>query len=90
MVLGAEIAGAEPLAEEGVLRLLRVVPVALHHVRAADDDFANGAVGKLVSAVVDDLHLTIGTGRPTDAGLRTPPIGFMQVAGEHSVGPSPS
>src|SRR4029077_20625598 len=61
LVLVAEVAGAVPAVDEGGRRLFGLVPVARHHVGAADDDLADltfayfGAVG-IGDADVDSHH----------------------------------
>jgi hypothetical protein len=45
VVLGAEVAGAEPAVDDGRGRVVGTVQVAVHQVVAADDELADLAVG---------------------------------------------
>src|ERR1019366_204592 len=47
----------EPPVPDRVGRVLVAVPIALHHVVAADDDLADLALVDVLAVVVDDLHL---------------------------------
>src|SRR5580692_6800667 len=64
-----DVAGAEPVSEEGGLRLLRVLPVAARHLRSAQADFAVLAGGQAVAVIVADLDLDMGEGAPRGANL---------------------
>jgi hypothetical protein len=51
---------------------LRVVPVALHDVVAADRDLADPADADVLAVLVEELHLAPGDGNADGAGLRRP------------------
>ena len=51
----AHVACVEPAVDDRVGRCLGILPVAGHHVLAADDDFSLGAVRHLVALFIADL-----------------------------------
>src|SRR4051812_17319623 len=58
----ADIAGAEPVAEEGRRGFLWVFPVALRDLRPAQADFAILARRQAIAGIVTDLDLDMGDG----------------------------
>src|SRR4051794_1175070 len=56
-VLAGDVTGVQPAALEGLFRLLRLVPVALHDERPADADLAGLAVRHLVEVLVEERDL---------------------------------
>ena len=65
----ADVAGAEPVAEEALLGLLRIVPIAARDLRSAQADFAFGPGRQYVAVVVADLDLDMGERTPRRAEL---------------------
>src|SRR6185437_638820 len=59
LIDAAHVAGVQPAVDDRLGRRLRPLPVALHHVVAADDDLAHLALGHLVAVVVDHPHLHV-------------------------------
>ena len=57
LVLLGHVAGEEPAVGDGLLGLLLLAPVALHHVLAPDRDLADLALLDVLAVVVDQLHL---------------------------------
>src|ERR1700677_5382595 len=53
-----QVAGVEPAVADRLGGGLRALPVALHHVRPADDDLADLAWGHLAAFLVDPAQLT--------------------------------
>src|SRR5207249_7242829 len=66
LVAAADVAGVEPAVADDVGRVLRLVPVAPHHLRAANADLADLSIGKRLRAglEVDDLVLRAGNHSP--------------------------
>ena len=58
----ADVAGAEPVAEEGRRRLGRILPVALRDLRSAQADFAVLAGPEPIAGIVADFDLDMGDG----------------------------
>ncbi len=68
-ILGPEIARAKPVAEKRFRGFLRLLPVALHHIRAAYTDFADLIERLFVPLFIHDLHLNAGNGLANRQGL---------------------
>ena len=58
----ADVAGTEPVAEEGGRGFFRILPVALRDFRPAQADLAILAGGKAVAGIVADFDLDMGNG----------------------------
>ena len=69
IVLPTDIARAIPAIDKGGACRLRVVPVSLHHIGAADPDLAYFATRRLRSIVPDDTHIADWDGRAYTCGL---------------------
>ena len=64
-----EVTGVEPAAAHRLGRRVGTLPVALHHVRALDDDLPHLALRDLLVVLVEDLHLDVADRRADRAGL---------------------
>ena len=65
----ADVAAAEPVAEEGGGGLFRIIPVALRDLWPAQADFAVLAGRQAVAGIVADLDLDMGGGAAGRADL---------------------
>jgi hypothetical protein len=97
LVAWREVAGVQPAVAHRARGLLRLVPVAGHHQRAAAADLADLAHTHLAAVVVHQFHLQAGdrgaAGReafgvvarvvvaPVAFGMRAPRTGFCTLAG---------
>src|SRR4051812_42856938 len=77
----AAVAGVHPAAAQRLGGLLGPVPVAEHHVAAADDDLADLAAGQLDVVRADDAHLVVRQRPAGGAAPRGVLVVFGQVAG---------
>jgi hypothetical protein len=66
----AEVAGVEPAAVERRPRCVRIPPVALEHLRSAQDDLAAFTGGHRGSMLVPDVELEVLAGPPDASELR--------------------
>jgi hypothetical protein len=80
-VHAADVAGAEPtLGQHHLFGLVGAVPVAQHHLRAADADLADFADGEVFAGVIFDGTSVEEMGRPIEP-LKSASGGLMQAAG---------
>src|SRR5439155_20878400 len=88
VVAPADVPGVEPPVADDVRRVLRFVPVALHHLWPANADLADLAVGSVFVPVSRSTILSSvpGTTRPIDSSTAAS-IGLACVTGEVSVRP---
>ena len=66
VVAGGEVACAEPAVDERLRRARRVVPVARHHGRRGEPEFADLAIGQRSAVLIADVGLDPGRGRPIE------------------------
>ncbi|MND63791.1 hypothetical protein D3C80_551090 [compost metagenome] len=84
------VTGEQPAPAQGLGGFFGLVPVALHDVRAAHDDFAHGATGYFTALCVDDLDVHAIATAPHRTRQATVPrfkaVVFRRVGGNDRAG----